>query len=77
MPLSASNMIEQALQLPSEERARLAEQLLQSLNLPLDSDVEAAWAAEAEARRRAVLSGESETLSSEEVITRLRARHER
>ena len=77
MPLSASNMTEQALLLPAEERARLAEQLLQSLNMPLEPEVEAAWAAEAEARRQAVLSGKSETLSSREVIERLRTRRER
>ncbi len=77
MSLSTLSVIEQALQLPAEERALIAEQLLNSLNLPLDPVVEAAWAAEAEARRQAILSGESETVSGPEVIARLRERYKR
>lgn len=76
MSLSTSSIIEQALQLPLEDRAFIAEQLLNSLNLPLDSEVEAAWAAEVEARRQAILSGEGETVSGPEVIARLRERYE-
>lgn len=66
------NLAEQAMSLPVEERVRLAEMLLHSLNAPVDPGIEAAWIKEAEARRQAVLSGKCETVAYEEVIGRLR-----
>ena len=74
MTSATCNLVEQALLLPAEERALLAEQLLLSLNFPVDPDIEDAWIAEAEKRRNAVLSGTEQTLPLEEVIAQLRSR---
>lgn len=68
------NLAEQAMSLPVEERVWLAEILLHSLNAPVDPEIEAAWIKEAEARRDAVLSGVLETVSCEDVISRVRKR---
>lgn len=75
MALTTCNFVEQALLLPAEERALLAEQLLMSLNFPVDPDIESAWIAEAEKRRNAVLSGSEQPLPLEEVIAQLRLRN--
>ena len=77
MTPTPSSVLEQVLLLPAEQRVQLAERLLESLNTPMEPAIEAAWAAEAETRRKAVLSGEAGALSMEEVVSRLRARHER
>lgn len=75
MALTTCDLVEQALLLPAEERALFAEQLLLSLNFPVDPDIEAAWIAEAEKRRNAVLSGSEQTLPIEEVIDQLRSQN--
>lgn len=75
MAMQASLTItEQVLLLPLEERLTLVERLLESLNGPVNAEIEAAWAAEAERRLDAVLSGDEETYPQEEVIAELRAR---
>ena len=48
---SEDDLLSRVLQLPSKERARLAHQLIASLDsLPTDSDAEEAWVAEIERR---------------------------
>lgn len=74
MALSTLDLEEQALLLPTEERALLAEKLLMSLNFPVDPDIEAAWIAEAEKRRNAVLAGTSQAIPLEEALTKIRSR---
>ena len=52
----AKKLLNEALGLPTEERAELAAELIASLDGPADADVEAAWAAEIERRAAKVLS---------------------
>ena len=69
-------MLRDALALPIDERAKLAAELLASLDADAvddPTDVEAAWAAEIERRARRVMSGESEGVAWDDV----RARAER
>ena len=77
MPHPLADMVEQALQLSAEDRARLADHLLRSLNAEVDPGIEAAWAQVAETRRQAILAGDGETVSGEAVVSRLRARRDR
>ena len=61
-----------ALRLPVHERARLAEELIDSLDE--DSEIEAAWAEEIERRMSEVRDGTVEFVDADQVMARLRAR---
>lgn len=62
----------QVRQLPPEDRARLAELLLESLVEVGSPSVEAAWDAEVRARVAAFERGEVELIPAEEVFARAR-----
>lgn len=66
-------LIEEAISLPVEERTRLAESVLQSLNAP-DAAVDAAWAAEASRRLDELRSGQVQAIPGEVVFERIRQR---
>jgi Putative addiction module component len=53
-------LLEEALHLPAEERAALAGALIESLDLEIDEDVEAAWSSEIGARGDCEPCGASE-----------------
>ena len=64
---AAKIIIDQALELPSSERAIVAEQLLLSLDRP-DQEFDAIWAAEAEERIDAYEQGKIQAVSAGEVL---------
>lgn len=64
---TVESVINQALGLPSLERALVAEQLLLSLDRP-DSEIDELWAKEAEARIDALNRGELRKVSADEVF---------
>jgi putative addiction module component (TIGR02574 family) len=65
-------LIDEALALPDSDRATLASLLLKSLESEaLDSDVESAWAQEAERRWSQIESGAVKTIPWEDVKARL------
>ncbi len=61
-----------ALQLPPEERARLAERLIASLDE--ETEIERSWIEEAERRYERYRAGELKTVPASEVIARMRAK---
>jgi putative addiction module component (TIGR02574 family) len=61
----------QALQLPADERAQLADRLIASLFQ--DDEIEEAWSLEVERRIEEVESGRSELVPAAEAIARARA----
>ena len=63
----------QALGLPLEERALLAERLLASLDEPADPDSERLWLEEAERRYRAYKDGSLSARPAEDVLRDARA----
>lgn len=67
MPTSLEQIEEQARALSTEERAQLAESLLDSLHSPI-SDVEKAWAEEIEQRITAFDRGEISAYPAEDVF---------
>ena len=67
MTESAKSFLNQALQLPANERAIIAEQLLYSLDCP-DAKIDKIWAEEAEARLDALERGEIKKISAESVL---------
>ena len=61
----------EALKLPEEDRARLAETLLQSLAASLESQTEQTWAEEAERRHQTMLRDGDEGIPAEDVFHEL------
>ncbi|MFN0300939.1 MAG: addiction module protein [Burkholderiales bacterium] len=61
----------EALRLSNEERARLVERLIASLDI--DSDIEDAWATEVERRNAEIESGAVSLISGPEALDRLKA----
>lgn len=61
MSMTLAELEEQARRLPPEERARLADVLLESLQESPSAEVEAAWDREIEARVAAYERGETKT----------------
>lgn len=60
-----------ALDLPENERAELAHDILLSLDGPADEGVEPAWAAEVEQRIADMDSGQVEAMDADEVSRRI------
>ena len=71
MSASLEQIEEQARALSAEERAKLAESLLESLHSPV-SEVEAAWAEEIERRVAAFDRGELPSYPAEDVFAEAR-----
>lgn len=70
-------LFQDALSLPSDMRARLVELLLESLNPPVQEDVDRLWADVAEARVEELRSGRVKAIPGEEVFAQIRARFAR
>lgn len=68
MSISLAELEQQARMLTPDERARLAEMLLESLQDTSLSEIEAAWQREIEDRVAAYDKGEVETYPAEEVF---------
>lgn len=66
--MSTDELLAEALRLPRRERARVAEDLLSSLEEPAD-EVAVAWAAELERRSREVAEGRVQAVAWETVRT--------
>ena len=71
---AARKILEDALTLPQQDRARVAAALIASLEEGEDADAEQAWADEIERRAERVLGGKSNGLLWENVRERLVAR---
>ena len=69
----AEKLIQQALGLPADERAEVAERLLDSLEPPL-SAIDQLWAQEAEDRIDAYERGEIEAIPAEDVFNAIKNR---
>jgi putative addiction module component (TIGR02574 family) len=67
MTHAANTILNRALELSASERADVAERLLFSLDSP-DSNIDAIWAKEADARVDAYENGKVESISAEEVF---------
>ena len=71
MQSSSESILDQALKLPVNERAEVAEQLIQSLDSNPDIDIESAWQQEIQRRLSEVGKGIAKTIPWEEVKRRL------
>jgi putative addiction module component (TIGR02574 family) len=72
MMLSPDQLTQQALQLPPALRARLADQLVESLAGAVDVALQELWAAEAIRRRDEIRSGQVAPIPGEQVLAEVR-----
>ena len=67
MPGTRETVLEAALRLPESERARLVQELLETLNPDAEGQFDDAWAAELDRRLADLRSGAAETISWSEL----------
>jgi putative addiction module component (TIGR02574 family) len=67
--MTTKKILEEALSLPVEERALIADSLLRSLNMP-DSSTDAEWTKVAKRRLQELRSGKVKPVPGEEVFDR-------
>jgi hypothetical protein len=70
----AEKLAEDALTLPDDDRAALADVLLRSLRSPASEEIDRLWAEEAERRVREIEDGTVELLDGHAVMQEARAR---
>ena len=68
-----NSVLDEALKLPEAERARLAAELLASLDGEADDGVEAAWAAEVSRRKEQVRTGAAQMVPWKQVKSEVKA----
>lgn len=71
MPLEPNEILNAALDLAPADRARLVDEIMASFGPPRNADIEAKWAAEAEARIDAYNRGEIAAIPAAEVFRRI------
>ena len=72
MPLTLEQLTAEAMQLPIESRALLADRLVESLASAELDDIQRLWAAEAMRRRDEVRSGRVQSIPGEQVLDEVR-----
>lgn len=77
MSRSPAEILHEAMELPAEARAALADSLLGSLDTEIDADVEQAWREEIERRMASLEQGTAKTIAWEDVKARLAKRLDR
>jgi len=77
MPTVAKKIIDDVLLLPTDARISLVEQLLKSLNLPTQPEVDRLWAKEAERRIAQIETGKVKLISGERVFSNIRKKYKR
>ena len=72
MATTVEELAEQAMNLPSESRARLADLLVESLDANELGHIDRLWVAEAKRRRDEVRNGRVETVPGEKALGKVR-----
>jgi putative addiction module component (TIGR02574 family) len=75
MPTVAEKIIDDVLLLPIDARISLVEQLLTSLNLSTQSEVDRLWAKEAERRIAEIETSKVKLISGEKVFSDIRKKY--
>ncbi|MBU4316801.1 MAG: addiction module protein [Proteobacteria bacterium] len=74
MATSADKIYDQALDLPIDARLALIDKLLQSTNLPIQSEIDQIWANEVELRSQSLNSRKSKLIPGELVFKKIKKR---
>lgn len=72
MTATFNTVLEQALQLPVEERSRIASRLIESVDEVDDVKMSPAWQAEIESRMESIRQGSAKLIPHDDVMTGLR-----
>lgn len=72
MATTVEQLVEQALKLPSESRARIADLLVESLDADALGRIDRLWVAEAKRRRDDVRAGRVKTVPGEQARRKVR-----
>ena len=72
MPMTLDQLAQEALALPNESRALLADKLVESLDTEELGQIDRLWATEAKRRRDDVRQGRVQTIPGDEALTRVR-----
>ena len=72
--MTVDELRREALRLDHAQRAKLARDLLESLDDLSESEIEQLWLQEAARRQDAIAAGEVETIPADEVLAQARAR---
>ena len=72
MPDQVAELVQRGRELPVEDRERLVDQLLESLNEPAAAELDAAWEAEIERRLSEYDSGTIQAVDAEDVFAKAR-----
>ena len=75
MPMRVEDIADEALALPSEARALLADRLVESLDPAEDGYIHGLWVIEAQKRLQELRSGVVRGIPGEEAIARLRQKY--
>ena len=67
-------LLQEALSLPSHLRTILIDKLIESLNIPIQKDIDKLWAEEAERRISEIDSGKVKSIPGEKVFKDIRNR---
>ena len=70
-------LLNKILTLPSDLRSQLVEELIKSLNVPIQKEIDEIWAQEAEKRVEAIKSGKIPLIDGEQVIKQMREKMNR
>ena len=72
MPMTIEQIAEEALALPSEQRALLADRLVESLDAAEENRIDRQWLTAAKRRRDEVRQGLVHTIPGDEALARVR-----
>jgi putative addiction module component (TIGR02574 family) len=72
MPMTLDQLAQEALALPTESRALLADKLVESLDTEELGQIDRLWATEAKRRRDEVRQGRVQTVPGDEALARVR-----
>jgi len=72
MPMTVEQIAAEALSLPTEKRAELADRIVESLDAAELNRIDKLWAAESRRRLEEILQGKIETIPGDEALARAR-----
>jgi len=67
-------LLNEILTLPADIRGKLIEKLIESLNIPIDEEIDKLWVDEVTNRVKGIRSGKVSSIDGEEVIAAIRER---